>query len=576
MFSELLSLFQKAFVRLRTAVMNPFRRVIRRTQQLSNANLITAKLINPINKKLREIFSFKPKAKEDYITIGSFWISRKVVYFLIVAICAGVFIYFTWFAGDVQETTTTTNVVTTTYYDYDDLKLAEFSGKANIKAANGSVVYTGDVADGMITGTGTLWNQDGILIYEGSFLNNQYSGVGTLYYPNGKVRYSGDFAENLFNGNGYYYSPEGNLLYTGSFENGTYNGEGIAYNEEGSLIYEGNFQSGNYHGNGVLYYANGIKKYEGEFYQGKEQGQGVSYSNTRKRLFTGLFARNEIHYESLLGITLEDALAMFGETPVIYYSEVDTVFLFEGAHVALKGDCMVQLLRNNTALSVDDDWYMPGEEADELTDDSIPTDTIVFDENGEGSQLGDGESKGTDENKTTTSVTTTKDADGNEVTTTTTTDTTSSTVQSTTMLDGTELPVLAAGDTYSAYYYLSSDEWQQAENLDKTQVTIEAVTAFSDDLDVSFLENTDMTAANGATNLIDCVAIDRIRRNEPTAFSNNSFEMTTKNKSYIYVSGINMAEAVYSEIYELEGVRYKLCYQMDNPDALKFMTLEVY
>ena len=573
MFSELLSLFQKAFVRLRTAVMNPFRRVIRRTQQLSNANLITAKLINPINKKLREIFSFKPKAKEDYITVGNFWISRKVIYFLIIAICAGVFIYFTWFASDVQETTTTTNVVTTTY---DDLKLAEFSGKANIRAANGSVVYTGDVAAGMITGVGTLWNQDGLLIYEGNFLNNQYSGVGTLYYPNGNVMYNGEFAENLFQGTGYYYSLEGNLLYEGTFEKGSFNGEGISYNEEGNLIYEGNFQSGNYHGNGILYYANGIKKYEGEFYQGKAQGQGTSYSNTGKLLFTGLFARNEIHYESLLGITLEDAMSMFGETPVVYYSEVDTVFLFEGAHVALKGDCMVQLLRDSSALSTDDDWYLPGEEEDTLTDDTIPTDTIVFDENGEGSLLGEGTSVGEDENTTTTSVTTTTDADGNEVTTTTTTDTTASTVNTTTMLDGIELPVLATGDTFSAYYYLSSDEWQKAEELDKTQITISSVTAYSDDLDVAFLENTDMTAANGVTNLIDCVAIDRIRRDDPTAFSNNSFEMTTKNKSYIYVSGINMAEAVYSEIYELEGVRYKLCYQMDNPEALKFITLEVY
>lgn len=576
MFSELLSLFQKAFVRLRTAVMNPFRRVIRRTQQLSNANLITAKLINPINKKLREIFSFKPKAKEDYITVGNFWISRKVIYFLIIAICAGVFIYFTWFASDVQETTTTTNVVTTTYFDYDDLKLAEFSGKANIRAANGSVVYTGDVADGMITGVGTLWNQDGLLIYEGNFLNNQYSGVGTLYYPNGNVMYNGEFAENLFQGTGYYYSLEGNLLYEGTFEKGSFNGEGISYNEEGNLIYEGNFQSGNYHGNGILYYANGIKKYEGEFYQGKAQGQGTSYSNTGKLLFTGLFARNEIHYESLLGITLEDAMSMFGETPIVYYSEVDTVFLFEGAHVALKGDCMVQLLRDSSALSTDDDWYLPGEEEDTLTDDTIPTDTIVFDENGEGSLLGEGTSVGEDENTTTTSVTTTTDADGNEVTTTTTTDTTASTVNTTTMLDGIELPVLATGDTFSAYYYLSSDEWQKAEELDKTQITISSVTAYSDDLDVAFLENTDMTAANGVTNLIDCVAIDRIRRDDPTAFSNNSFEMTTKNKSYIYVSGINMAEAVYSEIYELEGVRYKLCYQMDNPEALKFITLEVY
>ena len=97
MFIELLKLFQKAFVRLRTAAMNPFRRVVRRFQQLFNVNLITAKLINPINKKIRAIFSFKPKSKEDYVTIGNFWISRKVIYFLILALCAGVFIYFTWF-----------------------------------------------------------------------------------------------------------------------------------------------------------------------------------------------------------------------------------------------------------------------------------------------------------------------------------------------------------------------------------------------------------------------------------------------------------------------------------------------
>lgn len=83
-----------------------------------------------------------------------------------------------------------------------------------------------------------------------------------------------------------------------------------------------------------------------------------------------MFARNEIHYESLLGITLEDAMSMFGETPIVYYSEVDTVFLFEGAHVALKGDCMVQLLRDSSALSTDDDWYLPGEEEDTLTDDT--------------------------------------------------------------------------------------------------------------------------------------------------------------------------------------------------------------
>ena len=42
------SLLGKAFIRLRTAVMNPFQRVVRRVQQLFNANIITSKLVAPI------------------------------------------------------------------------------------------------------------------------------------------------------------------------------------------------------------------------------------------------------------------------------------------------------------------------------------------------------------------------------------------------------------------------------------------------------------------------------------------------------------------------------------------------
>ena len=45
------SLLGKAFIRLRTAVMNPFQRVVRRIQQLFNANIITSKLVAPINAK---------------------------------------------------------------------------------------------------------------------------------------------------------------------------------------------------------------------------------------------------------------------------------------------------------------------------------------------------------------------------------------------------------------------------------------------------------------------------------------------------------------------------------------------
>ena len=40
------------------------------------------------------------------------------------------------------------------------------------------------------------------------------------------------------------------------------------------------------------------------------------------------------------------------------------------------------------------------------------------------------------------------------------------------------------------------------------------------------------------------------------------------------VGGINLAEAIYEEVYEENNVRYRLCYQMDTPDQLMFFTVE--
>ena len=199
------SLLGKAFIRLRTAVMNPFQRVVRRIQQLFNANIITSKLVAPINAKVRKILSGEAKSPEDYFTVGRFWISRMLVYFLILAGCAAVFIYFNWIASPVSDTTATENVTTTVYYDYDDVDLGEYTGKANIRAANGNVVYTGDISAGVCTGNGTLWTQDGTLVYEGVFENNNFNGNGTMYYPGGTPQYTGEFKENQFSGSGVLY-----------------------------------------------------------------------------------------------------------------------------------------------------------------------------------------------------------------------------------------------------------------------------------------------------------------------------------------------------------------------------------
>ena len=85
-----------------------------------------------------------------------------------------------------------------------------------------------------------------------------------------------------------------------------------------------------------------------------------------------------------------------------------------------------------------------------------------------------------------------------------------------------------------------------------------------------------MVPENGSVALMECIAIENVRMEQPTAFSNINYEMLTKNNTYTQVRGVNMANAIYKELYDVEGVRYKLCYEMDQPNDLKFVTAEIY
>ena len=525
------NLFGKAFIRLRTAVMNPFRRGVRRVQQLVNVNLITAKLVAPINAKIRKILSAEAKSPEDYFTIGRFWISKMLVYVVILGACAFVFIYFNWISPSTTDTIAIESRITSVYYDYDDMDLGEYTGKANIRAANGEVVYTGDIVAGVCNGTGTLWNQDGILIYTGEFNNNNFEGNGTLYYPDGKKRYVGEFSKNIFSGKGILYYADGTKEYEGEFENGSFNGKGIYYNEKGILTYEGEFQNGAYHGVGSSYYSSGIKKYEGNFYLGRAQGEGTSYSTAGKRIFTGSFARDNILYESLLGCNMKEIMDMFNENPVIYYSEGEACFSFESAKVILETDCLVELIFSNENTTNENSWYLSDEDGDTLPE----TEDSYQEEESEATE------EATEEEKI-----------------------------------AEELKSLPVKNNYNTYIYLSTDEWQKAEEVDLSAINVTGVSCYDTTVSVSFLSEENATPENGSAALQECTTIDRIRFSDPTAFSNINYELTNMSHNYIAVRGINYADAIYKEIYEIDGVRYRLCYEMDNPNELMFITYENY
>ena len=243
------------FKRLMTAVTNPFRLLVVRAQRLFNVNVLTAKLIPTLTKKVKSLITLRPQSPKDYFSVGRYWVYKKLLLTLVLVACAGVFIYFTMFASPLPATPAQPEqVLTTVTFDYDDMELASYSGTANIRAADGTVVYVGDVEAGVCTGTGTLRDRMGRLVYEGGFENNQYSGQGVQYWPSGNKRYEGGFAENRYSGEGILYAQDGQtVLYAGAFKNGLRDGMGKAYNEAGTLVYEGEFAEDAYHGSGTEY-----------------------------------------------------------------------------------------------------------------------------------------------------------------------------------------------------------------------------------------------------------------------------------------------------------------------------------
>ena len=131
-------LFASIFKRVSTALTSPFRMFLVRFQRLFNINIITAKLISPLTKKVKELITLRPQSRSDYYVVGRFWVYKKLLLTVILVLCAAVLIYFTMFAPDLptvpaQAAAVQTNVT----FDYDDMDLREFTGVANIKAADG-------------------------------------------------------------------------------------------------------------------------------------------------------------------------------------------------------------------------------------------------------------------------------------------------------------------------------------------------------------------------------------------------------------------------------------------------------
>jgi len=252
--------------------------------KLKNVEQSIRKKIKNIVQKIISFIFGKPSSIKDYFKITQWYISKRFLCKIIIVFTALLFFIIYAVIPFIEGRLWAASLVVNTD------KYHQFTGKCKVYNKDGSLLYVGNLEDGVINGEGELY-KDNKLVYKGSFKNNKYDGEGTLY-ENGDLLYKGEFLNNLYNGNGTIYFNNGNKKFNGTFENGVYK-SGIEYYEDASIKFNGQFSADGYEGEGKLYKNNEDNDilYSGNFSGGKYNGKGNLYING-KLVYTGDFVDN--------------------------------------------------------------------------------------------------------------------------------------------------------------------------------------------------------------------------------------------------------------------------------------------
>lgn len=221
-----------------TTLKAKFMPMINKLKLLKSKSYIKNKVLVKVRNFFFKLFDVKPKDEKDYYSFLGFMVSRKLAMAIVIVIsvcCVG----FLWTTK--SENTTEKSPYKT--YKYNSIPLKFKTDKVGILAKSGYTAYVGDIEDGIVKGTGVLYNSDGNVVYEGEFDANAYNGTGKLYYPNTHLEYEGEFKDNRYDGEGKLYRENGTLKYEGNFRQGCIDGEGKLYSETQELIYTGNYQN---------------------------------------------------------------------------------------------------------------------------------------------------------------------------------------------------------------------------------------------------------------------------------------------------------------------------------------------
>jgi len=149
---------------------------------------------------------------------------------------------------------------------------------ATIVFPDGRKAYEGELEDGFLNGTGTLFYRDGQSIhYQGEWRQNLPDGDGNLFFPDGSLWYVGTWKAGLREGRGKEYDAAGAITYDGGWKANHPEGQGIKYHPNGQPWYEGSFKAGEADGHGKAYYEDGRVAYDGQWRNGVRHGLGKLY-----------------------------------------------------------------------------------------------------------------------------------------------------------------------------------------------------------------------------------------------------------------------------------------------------------
>ena len=273
--------------------------VVTKIKLYTSWNFIRTKLVTEIRNAFANLFDIRPRHKKDYYGMFGWLVSKRLAYAIVIV--AGVLsafylvsLYSHYAAKDDADGVRT--------YPYNSIMLRFAKGQVHITGKSGYLAYAGEVADGTVTGQGTLYSPQGVPVYQGEFAENEYEGNGISYYDNGNICYQGEFRDNCY--------------------------EGI----------------------GKLYRENGSLEYEGGFLKGKKEGSGTLYNDGNNRVYTGEFSQDELVYSALLGKTAQEISEAYSGRRILYEGpgtfavimpEIDALYMGSSPEEALDDSIVV-------------------------------------------------------------------------------------------------------------------------------------------------------------------------------------------------------------------------------------------